>query len=139
MSAFSNFMEDGIIEFFLRNNADTYTPPATVYVALFTTSGSLAGLEAGTLTGEVSTSGTAYARQSVAFNAASGGATANTSDITFPTATASWGEIQFMALMDSDVEGSGNVLMAAQLSANKTVATGDVFKFLAGEIDVTVA
>ena len=139
MSAFSNFMEDGIIEFFLRNNADTYTPPATVYVALFTTSGSLANLEAGTLTGEVSTSGTAYARQSVAFGAAVSGATSNTSDITFPTATASWGEIQFMALMDSDVEGAGNVLMAAQLAANKTIASGDVFKFLAGEIDVTVA
>lgn len=139
MSAFSNFLEDGIIEFFFRNNADTYTPPATVYAALITTSGSLANLEAGTLTGEVSTSGTAYARQAVTFGAAVSGATSNTSDITFPTATASWGEIQFMALMDSDVEGAGNVLMAAQLAANKTIASGDVFKFLAGEIDVTVA
>jgi hypothetical protein len=137
MSAFSNYMEDSIINHYLRNQA--YTPAATVYVALFTTSGSLANLEAGTLTGEVSTSGTSYARQSVAFSVASGGATSNSADITFSTASGNWGEIQFMALMDSGTAGAGNVLMAAQLSANKTVNTGDVFKFLAGEIDVTVA
>ena len=94
MSALSDYLENAIIDHLLRNQA--FTPPATVYLALFTAN---TGLEADSgVTGEVS--GGAYARQTCALNAASSGATANTSEITFPTATLAWGTITHWALVD---------------------------------------
>lgn len=138
MSAFSDFYENKIIDHMLRGVA--YTVPTTVYVALFTAN---TQLESNNPTSEVSTSGTAYARVAVTLNAASGGVTANTSDLTWSTATASWGTVTSVAIVDhasATTWGTGvNVLMWADLSASKTVGSGDIFKILAGELDVTVA
>ena len=86
MSALSDYLENAIINHLLRNQA--FTPPTTVYLALFTAN---TGLEADLgVTGEVS--GGAYARQTCALDAATTGATANASEITFPTATLSVGD-----------------------------------------------
>lgn len=139
MSAISDYLEVNIINHMLRNQA--YTPATTIYAALFDTTASLVNLEAGTLTGEISTSGTAYGRQAITLGAASGatGAVSNSADLTWTTATASWGTVRFVAIMDGGTAGAGNVLMFAQLSADKTVASGDQFKILAGDLDVTIA
>ena len=64
MSDLSNYMERNIYEWFRGNQMPT--PPATLYVALFTVAPGEA--TAGT---EVSTSGTAYARQVVTLPASS--------------------------------------------------------------------
>src|SRR5919202_828465 len=79
MGAFSDYLENKIIDHTLRNT--TFTAPATVYIALFTSTASNAQLEANTLTNEVT--GGSYARQSAAFSAASGGSTSNTGTVTF--------------------------------------------------------
>lgn len=134
--AFSDYYENKIIDHMLRNQA--FTPPTTLYVALFTSS---TGLEANSgVTGEVS--GGNYARQSVTFNAASAGASANTADITFPTANASWGTVTHAAIVDhgSNVTWGTNVnvLMYGALSVSKAVGSGDTFKILAGDLDITV-
>jgi hypothetical protein len=138
LSAMSDYMENKVIDHFLRNT--TYTPAATVYVALFTAN---TGLESNNPSAEVSTSGTAYARVAVTFNAASGGATANSADLTWTTATASWSTVTSMAIVDHATNvtwGTNvNVLMWADLTASKTVASGDTFKILAGDLDVTMA
>ena len=130
MAELSDYLEDKIIDHMLRNQA--YTPAATVYVALFTSDD---GLEAGTITGEVS--GGSYARQAAGLSAASGGASSNAGDITFPTATANWGTVTHVALMDALT--AGNVLMHSPLDASKTVNDGDTFKINAGDLDVTIA
>jgi hypothetical protein len=65
MAEFTDYLENKIIDHMLRNQA--YTPPSTVYVALFTTATGDDG--SGT---EVS--GGSYARQAVTLGAASGGA-----------------------------------------------------------------
>jgi hypothetical protein len=135
MSEFSDYLENKIIDHILRNQA--FSPPTTVYVALFT---AVTGLEANNPTAEVS--GGSYARQSVTFSAASGGATSNTANITFPTATGSWGTVSHIALVDhasntswgSDV----NVLMWTQLDASKAIDTDDIFQINTGDLDVTV-
>lgn len=135
MSEFSDYLEDEIIDHMLRNQA--FTPPTTVYVALFTAD---TGLEADNPTAEVS--GGSYARESCALDAASGGLSANTSDITFTTATASWGTVTHVALVDhlsntnwgTDV----HVLMWSALDASKAVGNGDTFKINAGDLDITV-
>ena len=128
MAEFTDFMENKIIDHMLRNQA--YTPPSTVYVALFTTATTDAG-------GGTEVSGGSYARQAVTLAAASGGASENSADITFPTATADWGTITHVALMDALT--GGNMLMHTPLDASKTVNNGDTFKINAGDLDVTVA
>ncbi|MGB5925320.1 MAG: hypothetical protein WBH01_04420 [Dehalococcoidia bacterium] len=127
MAEFTDFMENKIIDHMLR--AQAYTPPSTVYVALFTSAPSDAG-------GGTEVSGGAYARQAVTLDAAAGGASSNSADITFPQATADWGTITHLALMDALT--GGNMLMHSPLDASKTVNNGDTFKFNAGDLDVTV-
>ena len=129
MAEFSTFLENHIINHLLRNQS--YTPASTVYVALFTSD---AGLEGGTITSEVS--GGSYAREAAGLSAASDGASSNASDITFTVATASWGTITHVALMDALT--AGNVLMHSALDASKAVGDGDTFKINAGDLDVTV-
>lgn len=129
MAELSTYMEDRIVNF-MRNVA--ITGQAAVYVALFTADD---GLEAGTITSEVS--GGSYARQLAGLSASSDGVSANAADITFPTATASWGTITHVALIDALT--AGNVIMHSALDASKTVNDGDTFKINAGDLDVTVA
>lgn len=127
MAEFADYLENKIIDHMLRNQA--YTPPATIYLALFTTATSDAG-------GGTEVSGGSYARQAVSLSAASGGASENSADITFPTATADWGTVTHVALMDALT--GGNMLMHTPLDASKTVNNGDSFKINAGDLDVTV-
>jgi len=127
MAEFSDYLENKIIDHMLRNQA--YTPPATIYLALFTTATDDAG-------GGTEVSGGAYARQAVSLSAASGGASENSADITFPTATADWGTVTHVALMDALT--GGNMLLHSPLDASKTVNNGDTFKITAGDLDVAV-
>lgn len=130
MSAASDYLENELLDHVLRNAA--YTPATTVYAALFTSAASLAELEAGTLTNEVT--GGSYARQSITFAAASGGVTQNTAAVEFvnmPAVT-----VGFVAIMDAATVG--NVLYYAALSANKTTSVGDTLSFAVGDLTVTL-
>jgi hypothetical protein len=132
MTAKTNYLEDRVLDRVLRNNADfAYTFPATVYAALFTADPG----EAGTLTSEVS--GGSYARQSVAFSAISTGTgtTSNASLVTFPTASASWGTVTHVGIMDAST--AGNMLYFGALTASKTVGSGDVVSIQAAAISVS--
>ena len=126
MSAFSNYLENKILLHVLDNTA--YTSPTTVYLGLHTADPT----DAGTGT-EVS--GGSYARQSVAFTVTDNAAT-NDSAIEFPTATGSWGTIGWVAVWDNLT--SGNMLFHGALSTSKTIASGDVFRVPAGDLDITL-
>lgn len=128
MAEFSNFLENALINATLR--ATTYTSPATVYLALFTSNPDedASGTEV---------SGGSYARQSIAFDAPSNGVTQNTSDVTFPTCTSSWGTVSHCAIFDAST--SGNMLYYSALDSSKIVETGDIFKVEAGNLTVTLA
>jgi len=128
MAELSTYMEDRIVNF-MRGVA--ITGEAAVYVALFTSD---AGLEAGTITSEVS--GGSYARELAGLSASADGVSANAADITFTTATASWGTVTHVALMDAIT--AGNVIMHSALDASKAVGDGDTFKINAGDLDVTI-
>lgn len=139
MSAASNYLENKVLDHVLT--ATTYTAPGARYLALFTgTAADVKGrLEAGTLTDEISTSGTAYARQAVTFAAASSGSSATNATVTFPTATANWGTITCVAIMDGDTEGAGNVLFYGEVTTAKTIETGDTFQVSSGNLTVSLA
>jgi hypothetical protein len=128
MAEFSNFLENALINATLR--ATTYTSPATVYVSLWTTDPTDAG--SGT---EVS--GGSYARTAVTFGAPSNGVTTNNADVTFPTATASWGTVGWIGI--NDALSSGNLLYHTALDLSKTIDTGDIFKIATGNLSVTLS
>ncbi len=126
MSAFSNYLENKILLHVLSNTA--YTSPTTVYLGLHTADPT----DAGTGT-EVS--GGSYARQSFA-STISDNAASNTSAIEFPTATGSWGTVGWVAVWDNLT--GGNLLFHGALTASKTIASGDVFRVPAGDLDITL-
>ena len=130
--AFSDYLEDKVLKHVFANTA--YTSPTTLYVALFTVAPTDAG--GGT---EVTTSGSAYARQVMAFNVSGSNPTqaTNSGAVEFPTATSNWGTIVAAAVFDA--ASGGNMLAWANLTANKTISSGDVFRFPASNFTVTLA
>lgn len=127
MSAFSAYLANELLDHVLKNLA--FTAPTTIYVGLFTAG---TNLETNSQVNEVT--GGSYARQTIAFDAAASSITQNTSDVTFPTATANWGTITHACLIDALT--TGNILYWTALTASKTVNNGDTFKFLAGDFQV---
>lgn len=141
MSAASNFLENKVLDHVLRYGSSPYVAPSTLYVALFkeTGSGTLANLEAGTLTDEISTTSTAYARQTITFGAASSGTSTSNSTVTFPTATANWGTVTAVAIMDSATALAGNVLFYGNLTTSKLIESGDTFQISSTNLTVSLA
>jgi hypothetical protein len=130
MAGFSDYYESKVLDHMLRGTA--FTPPATVYVALFTAAPTDAG-------GGTEVSGGGYARQSVTFGAPSGTAPtqiANSADVTFPVATASWGTVVAFGLFDAST--AGNLLAWDNLTASKQIDVNDQAKFAAGDLKVTL-
>lgn len=125
----SNYLAHALLSHTLRNTA--YTSPGTsLYCAAYTTAptASTAGTEV---------SGGSYARvQVTAWDAPSNGATANTSTITFPTASASWGTVVANSIMDAST--SGNLLFFDDYTGI-AIGTGGVHSIAAGDFDVTLA
>ena len=124
----SNYLENALINATLRNT--TYTSVATVYVSLWTSDPTDAG--SGT---EVS--GGSYARTAVTFGAPANGVTTNNADVTFPTATASWGTVGWIGINDAST--SGNLLYHTALDTAKAIDSGDIFKIASGNLSVTLA
>lgn len=111
-----------------------FTPPATVYVALF-----VADPTADCITGnEVQTAAHPwYARQAMAF-AAQGtpGITSNSAAVTFLVVTGADTNATHYALFDAS--SAGTMISYGALAAAKTYSAGDVPSFLAGQLAVTL-
>jgi len=128
MAAMSNYLENAIVNGTLR--ATTYTAPTTIYVGLYTTDPT----DANTGT-EVS--GGSYARVAVTFAAPSNGASITSADVTFPTATGTWGTVAYFGVLDALT--AGNLLYHGVFAASKSITTGDVLKITAGNLSITLA
>jgi hypothetical protein len=128
MSEISTYLENALINATLRNT--TYTSVATVYVSLWTSDPTDAG--SGT---EVS--GGSYARTAVTFGAPSSGVSTNSGDVTFPTATGTWGTVGWIGINDAST--SGNLLYHSPLDVAKSITTGDVFKIATGNLSVELS
>lgn len=132
MSAASDYLEDKLLDHVLGGT--TYSQPATLYLALFTAS---TGLETNSPSAEVSTSSTGYGRETVTFAAASSGSAATNATVTFTTATANWGTVTHVAVMDAST--GGNVLFHGAVTASKTIETGDTFQVSSGNLTISLA
>jgi hypothetical protein len=127
MSAASDFAENLALKFLLTNT--TATRPTAWYVALYTTATSDAG-------GGTEVSGGSYARQAIAFTVTTDTAT-NSSTITFPTASASWGSIGWVAIYDAST--GGNSLFHGAVTTAKTIDSGDTFQISSSNLSITLA
>jgi len=141
MTAASNYLENKVLDHVLR--VASFTQPSGLWLALFKSPVSKAAtdadLEAGTLTNEVGTSGTAYTREAVTFAASSSGTSATNATVTFDAATASWGTVTHVAIMDGGTAGAGNVLFYGQVTTEKTIDSGDTFQVTSGNLTISLA
>ena len=128
MSEMSNYLEDALINATLR--ATNFTAPTTVYVGLYTSDPT----DANTGT-EVS--GGSYARTAVTFGAPSNGVSTNSAAVEFTQATASWGTVGWIGILDAST--SGNLLYHTPLDISKVISSGDIFKISIGSLSVTLA
>lgn len=128
--SFSDYLEDKVLKHVFTNTA--YTAPSTLYVGLYTVAPTDAG-------GGTEVSGGSYARQTGTFTVSGSNPTqaANSAAVEFPTATANWGTIVAAAVFDAST--SGNMLAWADLTANKTISSGDVFRFPTSSFVITLA
>lgn len=130
MSGFSDYLEDKVLDHVFGGNA--YSAPSTLYVALYTVAPSDTG-------GGTEVSGGAYARQTGAFTVSGTNPTTatNSAAIEYPIATANYGTVVAVGILDAS--SSGNLLAYSTLDASKVVSSGDVFRFNAGDLDITLA
>lgn len=120
----------------------SFTALSEIWVALLLTaaSNSDTGTSISNNTGTgVEVSGGNYARQGLSCTSSNwsntNGAVANLNAITWPAAT--WtGTVVAIALCDQQT--GGDIVYQAPLSANKTIAAGDVFQFAVGELTCNI-
>ena len=124
---FSNYLANEILDDVFSGNA--YTVPGTFYLALYTATPSASG-------GGTEVSGGGYARQTVAFTTTAQ-TSSNTAAVEYPTATANYGTVTSVGVFDAS--SGGNLLAFGNLSASKTISTGDVLRIPAGDLDITLA
>jgi hypothetical protein len=124
MAGFSDYLENAVLGYVF--SGASFSQPGTKYLALYTTAPTDAG-------GGTELSGSAYARQSCAFTT-TGAQASNTSAVEWPTATGSWGTVVAVGVFDAS--SSGNLLAWNNLTASKTISTGDVFRINAGDLDI---
>ena len=132
--SFTDFLELEVLDQ-LFGGLD-YAEPATVYIALSTTTPTDAG---GNFTEPV---GNGYVRLSVANNktswtTAAAGALANAIAFTFATASGgSWGTVTYFGIYDA--VSAGNLVAYGVLTVSKTINDGDTAEFAIGDLDITL-
>jgi hypothetical protein len=146
MASMSNYLENKLIDHLFRSTS--FSAPTTLAVALCTAAPD--DTSTGATITEVANSGS-YARTQLdagtsnwantqasgtGASSGTGGTTSNSSTITFPTASGSWGTVTHIAIVDSATHGAGNVLFWGALSVSKTVSSGDIFTVAANQLTV---
>lgn len=137
----SDWLENVVLDSILGKSStelSTGKVAATVYVALYN---STVNDAVTSLTDECA--GSTYAREAVTNSSANwtnctGGSKQNKTAVVFTTAAGSdWGTIKSFAIHDGNSTSAGNVYYWGDLTANQTIASGNVVRFSTGAIVVT--
>lgn len=135
----SDYLEQKLLNHTWGGNtggAEVFTPPANLYLALFTVAPTDAG-------GGTEVTGGSYARKLVANttaewpSVAAGGTKSNANIQSFVTATANWGTIVAMAYFDA--ASGGNMLAWTDLAASKIINNTDTFRFAVGDLTIALS
>jgi hypothetical protein len=124
--SFSNTYETNVLTYTFTTGA--VTRPTAWYIGLFTDN-------PGEAQGGTEVSGGSYVREAVTFTV-SGDLATNGAAVEWPVATATWGTITHIAVYDAST--SGNQIAYAPLTNAKTIASGDVLRIPAGDLDITL-
>jgi hypothetical protein len=126
MSSLSDYFENALLVWAMSNGA--VTRPTAWHVALFTAAPSDSG-------GGTEVSGGGYARQAASFTI-SGSSASNTSIIDFES-TGDWANITHIGIFDAST--AGNLLWHGALASARDPSAGDIIRFKAGQLIVTLA
>jgi hypothetical protein len=126
MSSFSDYLENKVLAHVFGGTA--YTAPSTLYLALYTVAPTDTG-------GGTEVSGGSYVRLACAFTV-TGNLATNTAAEEWPVATGTWGTVVAVGVFDALT--SGNLLAYGNLTASKTITSGDVFRIPIGDLDITL-
>lgn len=102
-----------------------FTPPSTIYVALYTSAPTVSG-------GGTEVTGGGYIRQTVSFTTPVNGQVSNVLDVVFPIASAAWGTVMAFGLLDAPA--AGNLLYYNLLSVPRLVSVNDQVRFPVGQL-----
>lgn len=130
MSEMTDYLENELLDHAFGKGTADFTSPPNLFVILYTAAPGETG-------GGTEVSGGSYARTAVTFAAASGGNKSNTGAVTFPTATANWGDVSHFGIIDAS--SAGNLLMYSPLDTTRTVNNGDTLEFANAAITITFA
>jgi hypothetical protein len=125
--SFSNGFETHVLKYVFTT--DSVTRPTAWYVGLFTADPTDTG------SGATEISGNAYARVAATFTVSGSEATTSAA-VEFAAATGSWGTISHIGIFDAS--SGGNLIAHSALTSSKAIATGDVLRFPAGDIDISL-
>lgn len=135
-NAATTYLEHEILQFLFKNNTESFASPGdSIYIGLAT---AVSSAEGGSVTG--ATFGN-YARQQVAASAWTVPAVStdtqtatNSANVEFPASSGTSNTITHAFV--ADASSSGNILFVGALDANKTIATGDIFRINAGNFSI---
>lgn len=129
MAGLTDFAENLTLNFLFTTNA--VTRPTVFFVSLYT----VAPTDS---TGGIEVSGGSYARTASSFTVSGTAPTtaSNTAAIEFAECTASWGTVVAAGIMDAST--GGNLIAYSSLTTPKAIDTGDVLRFNAGALDITL-
>lgn len=125
--AMTNYLSNALANAVVRNTS--YTSPATVYAALYSTAPTVS-------TSGTELSGSNYSRQAVTFSAPSAGVATSNVAVTFGAASANW--TAAVAIGITDASTSGNILYFKTI-ATQVVLSGASLVIDSGDITVTMA
>ena len=135
-NAATTYLEHEILQFLFKNNTESFASPGdNIYIGLAT---AVSSAEGGSVT--EATFGN-YARQQVAASAwtvpavsTDAQVASNSANIEFPASSGTSNTITHSFV--ADASSSGNILFIGALDANKTIATGDIFRINAGNFSI---
>jgi hypothetical protein len=135
MSAMTNYLEYKLLDHVLMTAS--FTMPAANYLSLHTTDPT----DTGSLSGEITTVASGYARQTLASSMGAADHTAgvavNTATITFGPATSDWGAVAYIAI--SDAVTGATMLLHGALDESQTTPVGESVQLTPGQFSVTFA
>jgi len=143
MANLSEYAQSGILNWWLRANSNGFKPPLNVCIALC--SGIPGEANNGGNIPEIANAG-GYVRLNLGAPSNTflsdwslvsiSGEIQNPSTLVFVQASTNWGMVSGVAVLDSGVYGSGNMLMFGALSVPRDVKSGDTFQFNSNNFDI---
>ena len=131
MGSLSNFAEVKMLDYVL--NGVTYSPPATLYLALCTADPGEAGT--GGSMNEVANSH-AYARKAITFGEAADRQIDSAAQVNFDQITGSLGTVSHWAIVSSATYGEGDMLAYGEFAEGKQLVAGNTPRVPAGEVSI---